>query len=64
MNLFISLKSLVNRINRIDERTKNMYFRNTNSSNPFSFSQNKTYVWVEKPTLEPQCRIENDDFDC
>ena len=64
MDIFVSLKEIINRINRLDERYKNKFINGTSSTNPFSFVQNKTFVWIEKPKQEPQCRLENfSDFD-
>jgi len=58
MDIFVSLKEIINRINRLDERYKNNFINGTSSTNPFSFVQNKTFVWIEKPKQEPQCNID------
>ncbi len=48
MDLFFSLKKLINRINDIDTKSKRMSKESSYSTNPFSFKKDKTYVWVEK----------------
>lgn len=61
MDIFVSLKSIINRINKMDMRYKTFFTEKSNVSNPFNFSQNKTYVWVEKPKYNPQCDINFDE---
>ncbi len=48
MNLLLSLKKLIKRINEIDRKSQYMSREKCYSSNPFAFQQNKTYVWVER----------------
>ena len=51
MGLFESLKSLITRIEEIDEKSKNLKKNNIYSTNPFApftLKENETYVWVEK----------------
>lgn len=48
MDLLISLKKLIDRINEINIKSKNMSKERRYSSNPFAFTQNKTYVWVDR----------------
>lgn len=45
----------------MDMRYKAFFTEKSNVSNPFNFSQNKTYVWVEKPKYNPQCDINFDE---
>lgn len=48
MNILLSLKRLIRRINEIDRRSEYLSKKKCYSSNPFAFTQNKTYVWVER----------------
>lgn len=48
MNILTSLKKLIKRIDEVDKRSKYMSKEKCYSSNPFAFTQNKTYVWVER----------------
>ena len=63
MELFVTLKSILKRVNQIDKRSKfilkNEYF----SSNPFKQSKSKTYAWIEKQEDFNGCKInENKQF--
>lgn len=46
--MFLSLKNLIRRINIAEKRYKYFSKSKCYTSNPFSFVQNKTYVWVER----------------
>lgn len=48
MNILTSLKKLMKRINEVDKRSKYLSKKKCYTSNPFAFTQNKTYVWVER----------------
>ncbi len=48
MKIFTAIQNLINRINDIDKKTKNMAKENRYSSNPFDFRFARTYAWVEK----------------
>lgn len=48
MNILSRIKKLIKRIDEVDKRSKYMSKEKCYSSNPFAFTQNKTYVWVER----------------
>lgn len=48
MNILSKIKKLIKRIDEVDKRSKYMSKEKCYSSNPFAFTQNKTYVWVER----------------
>lgn len=52
LNLF---KNLINKVDEIDRKSKEMSKEKCYSSNPFAFQQNKTYVWVDRVKNENQC---------
>lgn len=57
MDLFVTLKSILKRINQVDKRSRFMYNNEAFSSNPFKISKNKTYVWVEENKNFNGCNI-------
>jgi len=60
MDIFVSLKSIINRINKMDIRSRNMFIENISSANPFAFTKDKAVAWVENPKNNPQCDINFD----
>lgn len=61
MDIFVSLKNLIKKINVIDKRAKRLSQTQNYSSNPFAFVQNKTYVWIDKDNTQNNCKIQNKD---
>lgn len=57
MDLFVTLKSILKRINQIDKRSRFISENELFSSNPFKLSKNKTYVWVETKEDFNGCNI-------
>lgn len=55
MNLFVSMKKIIKRINEIDTKTKKLNKEKCYSTNPFAFQQNKTFVWVERVKYTDNC---------
>lgn len=60
MDIFVSLKNLIRKINVIDKKAKKLSRHRSYSSNPFAFTQNKTYVWLEKENNPNHCPRNND----
>lgn len=60
MDIFVSLKNLIKKINVIDKRARRLSQTQNYSSNPFAFVQNKTYVWIDNNTQD-SCNIQNKD---
>ncbi len=59
MDLLISLKKLIKRIDEIDKRSKQMSENTHYASNPFAINENKTYVWIEKVKDFNKCDLFN-----
>lgn len=57
MDLLISLKKLLKRIDEIDKRSKKMSENTYYASNPFAVHENKTYVWIEKVKDFNKCEL-------
>lgn len=60
MDIFVSLKNLIRKINVIDKKAKRLSRNQNYSSNPFAFTPNKTYVWLEKENNPNNCPRNND----
>lgn len=52
LNLF---KNLINKVDEIDRKSKEMSKDKCYASNPFAFQQNKTYVWVDEIKNKDNC---------
>ena len=59
MEIFVSLKNLIKRINVIDKKAHRMSQNQNYTSNPFAFTKNKTYVWMDKEE-NPNCKRNNE----
>ena len=57
MDLLISLKKLIKRINQIAKKSKILSKTSHYATNPFASIQNKTYVWVDKTKDSNDCKI-------
>ena len=57
MNLLLSLKKLIKKIEYVDKHAQQMAKENFYTSNPFAFVQAKTYVWIEKVKDFNQCNL-------
>lgn len=59
MNIFISLTNIIKRVKELDQKSKKLFEQEKYANNPFSFIQNKTYVWLEYPNEHTQCKYRN-----
>ena len=59
MGIIEYFKNLINRLEEIDIKSKRMSKEKCYSSNPFAFTQNKTYAWVEKVKDFNKCSRRN-----
>lgn len=59
MEIFVSLKNLIKRINVIDKKAQRMSQNQNYTSNPFAFTKNKTYVWMDQEE-NPNCKRNNE----
>lgn len=59
MELFVSLKKLIKRIDKIDKKTKKMFEKKIYSTNPFAFNKKRTLIWVDEVKDYNKCQFFN-----
>ena len=56
MKLFVSLKKLIKRIDKIDKKTKKMFEKKIYSTNPIAFDKKQTLIWVDEVKDYNKCQ--------
>ena len=55
MKILSLFKNLINKVDEIDKKSKEMSKEKYYSSNPFAFKENRTYVWIDKVRNDNNC---------
>lgn len=58
MELFVTLKSILKRINQVDKRSRFISNNEHFASNPFKANRHKTFVWIETKNDFNGCNLD------